>query len=71
MKQILIWELIHFSNLSSGDYIGQKLREKSFDPKGNRTSTVLDDLVKITEGFSLLSVDRRHKIKAQWLKRKK
>ncbi|XP_076602265.1 uncharacterized protein C2orf80 [Chaetodon auriga] len=27
-----------------GDYIGQKLRERSFDPKGNRTSTVLDDL---------------------------
>uniref|UniRef100_A0A3Q3GDR0 Uncharacterized protein n=1 Tax=Labrus bergylta TaxID=56723 RepID=A0A3Q3GDR0_9LABR len=27
-----------------GDYIGQKLREKSFDPKGKGTSTVLDDL---------------------------
>ncbi|XP_028993590.1 uncharacterized protein C2orf80-like [Betta splendens] len=26
------------------DYIGQKLREKSFDPKGKATSTVLDDL---------------------------
>ncbi|XP_068602529.1 uncharacterized protein C2orf80 [Brachionichthys hirsutus] len=26
------------------DYIGQKLREKSFDPKGRRTATVLDDL---------------------------
>uniref|UniRef100_A0A8P4K4V5 Uncharacterized protein n=1 Tax=Dicentrarchus labrax TaxID=13489 RepID=A0A8P4K4V5_DICLA len=29
-----------------GDYIGQKLREKSFDPKGKGTSTMLDDLVK-------------------------
>ncbi|XP_054471950.1 uncharacterized protein C2orf80-like [Anoplopoma fimbria] len=27
-----------------GDYIGQKLREKSFDPKGKGTSTMLDDL---------------------------
>ncbi|XP_042282829.1 uncharacterized protein C2orf80-like [Thunnus albacares] len=27
-----------------GDYIGQKLRENSFDPKGKGTSTVLDDL---------------------------
>ncbi|XP_068429361.1 uncharacterized protein C2orf80 [Clinocottus analis] len=27
-----------------GDYIGQKLREKSFDPKGKGTSTLLDDL---------------------------
>uniref|UniRef100_A0A3Q1J5Q2 Uncharacterized protein n=1 Tax=Anabas testudineus TaxID=64144 RepID=A0A3Q1J5Q2_ANATE len=26
------------------DYIGQRLREKSFDPKGKGTSTVLDDL---------------------------
>ncbi|XP_068184679.1 uncharacterized protein C2orf80 isoform X2 [Antennarius striatus] len=26
------------------DYIGQKLREKSFDPKGRRTATLLDDL---------------------------
>lgn len=30
---------------NSGEYIGQKLREKSFDPKGMGTSTVLDDLV--------------------------
>ncbi|CAK6967670.1 uncharacterized protein C2orf80-like [Scomber scombrus] len=27
-----------------GDYIGQKLRENSFDPKGKGTSTILDDL---------------------------
>ncbi|AWP13644.1 putative gamma-crystallin M2-like [Scophthalmus maximus] len=27
-----------------GDYIGQKLRENAFDPKGMGTSTVLDDL---------------------------
>uniref|UniRef100_A0A3Q1FGI1 Uncharacterized protein n=1 Tax=Acanthochromis polyacanthus TaxID=80966 RepID=A0A3Q1FGI1_9TELE len=27
-----------------GDYIGQKLREISFDPKGKGTSTMLDDL---------------------------
>uniref|UniRef100_A0A4W6F3U4 Uncharacterized protein n=1 Tax=Lates calcarifer TaxID=8187 RepID=A0A4W6F3U4_LATCA len=27
-----------------GDYIGQKLRENSFDPKGKGTSTMLDDL---------------------------
>ncbi|XP_031155862.1 uncharacterized protein C2orf80 isoform X2 [Sander lucioperca] len=27
-----------------GDYIGQKLRETSFDPKGKGTSTMLDDL---------------------------
>ncbi|KAF0026932.1 hypothetical protein F2P81_021669 [Scophthalmus maximus] len=27
-----------------GDYIGQKLRENAFDPKGKGTSTVLDDL---------------------------
>ncbi|XP_056284272.1 uncharacterized protein C2orf80-like [Pseudoliparis swirei] len=27
-----------------GDYIGQKLREKSFDPKGKGTSTMLDEL---------------------------
>ncbi|KAM6955142.1 uncharacterized protein C2orf80 [Lycodopsis pacificus] len=27
-----------------GDYIGQKLREQSFDPKGKGTSTMLDDL---------------------------
>uniref|UniRef100_UPI0037E983F9 uncharacterized protein C2orf80 n=1 Tax=Semicossyphus pulcher TaxID=241346 RepID=UPI0037E983F9 len=27
-----------------GDYIGQKLREKTFDPKGKGTSTMLDDL---------------------------
>ncbi|CAJ1078976.1 uncharacterized protein C2orf80-like [Xyrichtys novacula] len=27
-----------------GDYIGQKLREKSFDPKGKGGSTMLDDL---------------------------
>ncbi|XP_041662974.1 uncharacterized protein C2orf80-like [Cheilinus undulatus] len=27
-----------------GNYIGQKLREKSFDPKGKGTSTMLDDL---------------------------
>lgn len=40
------WQLIHFSNPYSDDYIGQKLREKSFDPKGKRTSSVLDDLVK-------------------------
>ncbi|XP_067372091.1 uncharacterized protein C2orf80-like [Channa argus] len=31
-------------NPHSGDYIGQKLRENSFDPKGKGTSTVLDDL---------------------------
>ncbi|KAG8000967.1 protein C2orf80-like protein, partial [Nibea albiflora] len=31
-----------------GDYIGQKLREKSFDPKGRGTS-ILDDLVKMLE----------------------
>eukprot|EP00064_Thunnus_orientalis_P002885 superscaffoldBa00000223_g2893 len=30
--------------LNRGDYIGQKLRENSFDPKGKGTSTVLDDL---------------------------
>lgn len=30
---------------NSDDYIGQKLREKSFDPKGKATSSVLDDLV--------------------------
>lgn len=35
-----------YSNLNSGDYIGQKLRENSFDPKGKGTSTMLDDLVK-------------------------
>lgn len=34
--------------LNSGDYIGQKLRENAFDPKGKGTSTVLDDLVKTT-----------------------
>ncbi|XP_034021116.1 uncharacterized protein C2orf80-like [Thalassophryne amazonica] len=28
-----------------GDYIGQKLRENSFDPKGTESSTTLDDLV--------------------------
>ncbi|XP_071339647.1 uncharacterized protein C2orf80 isoform X2 [Trachinotus anak] len=27
-----------------GDYIGNKLRENSFDPKGRGTSTMLDDL---------------------------
>ncbi|XP_040913423.1 uncharacterized protein C2orf80-like isoform X2 [Toxotes jaculatrix] len=27
-----------------GDYIGQRLRENSFDPKGKGASTVLDDL---------------------------
>ncbi|XP_029981548.1 uncharacterized protein C2orf80-like [Sphaeramia orbicularis] len=27
-----------------GDYIGQRIREKSFDPKGKGTSTMLDDL---------------------------
>ncbi|XP_015213878.1 uncharacterized protein C2orf80 isoform X2 [Lepisosteus oculatus] len=27
-----------------GDYIGQRLRENGFDPKGKRVSTVLDDL---------------------------
>ncbi|XP_042371142.1 uncharacterized protein C2orf80-like [Plectropomus leopardus] len=27
-----------------GDYIGQKLRENAFDPKGKGTSTMLDDL---------------------------
>ncbi|XP_074513668.1 uncharacterized protein C2orf80 [Sebastes fasciatus] len=27
-----------------GDYIGQKLRENSFDPKGKGSSTMLDDL---------------------------
>ncbi|XP_059199606.1 uncharacterized protein C2orf80-like [Centropristis striata] len=27
-----------------GDYIGQKLRENSFDPQGKGTSTMLDDL---------------------------
>ncbi|CAL9690730.1 unnamed protein product [Knipowitschia caucasica] len=26
------------------DYIGQRIREKSFDPKGKDTSTILDDL---------------------------
>lgn len=35
--------------LNSGDYIGQKLRENAFDPKGKGTSTVLDDLVKISQ----------------------
>lgn len=34
-----------FSYRLRGDYIGQKLREKSFDPKGKGTSTMLDDLV--------------------------
>lgn len=38
-----------YSNLNSGDYIGQKLRENSFDPKGKGTSTMLDDLVKTWE----------------------
>ncbi|XP_029386195.1 uncharacterized protein C2orf80 [Echeneis naucrates] len=27
-----------------GDYVGQKIRENSFDPKGKATSTVLDEL---------------------------
>ncbi|XP_055022968.1 uncharacterized protein C2orf80-like [Boleophthalmus pectinirostris] len=27
-----------------GDYIGQRIREKSFDPKGKGTATMLDDL---------------------------
>ena len=30
---------------NSGDYIGQKLWENGFDPKGKGTSTMLDDLV--------------------------
>lgn len=39
--------IIHyFSNPNSDDYIGQKLREKCFDPKGMGTCTALDDLVK-------------------------
>lgn len=32
-------------NLFSGEYIGQRLRENGFDPKGKSTSTMLDDLV--------------------------
>lgn len=31
--------------MNSGEYIGQKLRERSFDPKGTGTSTMLDNLV--------------------------
>ncbi|KAL0963971.1 hypothetical protein UPYG_G00315930 [Umbra pygmaea] len=27
-----------------GDYVGQKLRENGFDPKGTRSTTILDDL---------------------------
>uniref|UniRef100_A0A671PDI8 Uncharacterized protein n=1 Tax=Sinocyclocheilus anshuiensis TaxID=1608454 RepID=A0A671PDI8_9TELE len=30
-----------------GEYIGQRLRENGFDPKGKSTSTMLDDLVRI------------------------
>uniref|UniRef100_A0A673HSB2 Uncharacterized protein n=1 Tax=Sinocyclocheilus rhinocerous TaxID=307959 RepID=A0A673HSB2_9TELE len=33
-----------FKNLFSGEYIGQRLRENGFDPKGKSTSTMLDDL---------------------------
>lgn len=40
-----------FSDLNSGDYIGQKLRENSFDPKGKGSSTMLDDLVKISDSM--------------------
>lgn len=46
MKHFLKWQLINFvPYLNSGDYIGQKLRENSFDPKGKGTNTMLDDLV--------------------------
>ena len=46
MNHILLKQILIFSDLNSGDYIGQKLRENSFDPKGKGTSTMLDDLVK-------------------------
>lgn len=32
-------------NSFSGEYIGRRFREDSFDPKGKSTSTMLDDLV--------------------------
>lgn len=32
--------------LSRGDYIGIRLRENEFDPKGRRQLTFLDDMVK-------------------------
>lgn len=63
MKPILKWHYfkiinyfnnLFFPNLNSGDYIGQKLREKYFDPKGKGTSTMLDDLVKTRESKTAL-----------------
>jgi len=36
-----VYILISFS----GEYIGQRLRENGFDPKGKSTFTMLDDLV--------------------------
>lgn len=37
----------YLSNFISGHYIGQKLRENGFDPKGKGSSSTLDDLVRI------------------------
>lgn len=36
---------MYISFHSSNDYIGQKIRENGFDPKGKGASTMLDDLV--------------------------
>lgn len=39
--------LKEFYVLNRGDYIGQKLRENGFDPKGKGSTSMLDDLVGI------------------------
>uniref|UniRef100_A0AAY4BLQ1 Uncharacterized protein n=1 Tax=Denticeps clupeoides TaxID=299321 RepID=A0AAY4BLQ1_9TELE len=36
-----------------GDYVGQKLRENGFDPKGKREPSTLDDLVSISRKTSI------------------
>lgn len=42
--------------LLRGDYIGIRLREKEFDPKGRRQLTFLDDMVKKGMGVEVTSV---------------
>lgn len=49
------WQLVHFLLFPNRDnYIGQKLREDAFDPKGKGTFTALDDLVKTQQKQPML-----------------
>lgn len=41
------FEKDYLSHFMSGHYIGQKLRENGFDPKGKGSSSKLDDQVRI------------------------